>query len=185
MKIGAEILAGLFVVASYGQTPSLFSDFRARSVGDAVTVLIVEYSSASSEAKTSTQKDNDHGLTAFGGSAGNAYSPMYGIRGNVKNSFDGSASVSREGRLTAKISATISQIKPNGDLLITGSRTVEVNGEKEITTITGTVRPSDISLDNTVYSYQLADAQIAYQGKGVVNNGQKPGFIAKLMNFIF
>lgn len=164
---------------------SLFADHRARNVGDVVTILVVEYASASSEAQTSTQKENDHGFLATGGSQAQAYSPMYGIRGNVRNGFTGDASVSRQGRLRTKITANITEITPTGNFMIQGSRVVEVNGEKELTTITGVVRPQDLSWDNTVYSYQLADVEVSYKGKGVVNTGQKPGFLAKLLNWIF
>ena len=190
MRLWKCIIA-LFVVnvagTVWGQTmgSSMFADRRARGVGDVITILVVEYSTASSEASTATQKDNDHGLLATGGAQTQAYSPMYGLRGNIQNGFRGDAAVSRQGRVRTKITASITEINSNGNFLIQGNRIVEVNGEKELTTITGTVRPEDISWDNTVYSYQIADAQISYKGKGVVNTGQKPGFLAKILNWIF
>lgn len=164
---------------------SLFSDHRARSVGDVITVLVVEYASASTEARTTTQKENDHSLITMGGSKTQAYTPYYGLRGDLKNRFDGNASVSRQGRLRTKITATVTDIRPNGDMIIEGSRVVEVNGEKELTTVSGVVRYEDVSWDNTVYSYQLAEGQISYKGKGVVSSGQRPGLIARIFNWIF
>jgi len=181
--IGVLTLSGSGMGQNMSQ--SMFADRRARGVGDVITILVVEYSVASSEASTSTKKENDHGFLATGGANVQAYSPMYGLRGKVNNGFRGDASVSREGRVRTKITANISEINPNGYFIIQGSRTVEVNGEKELTNITGTVRPEDVSWNNTVYSYQIADVQISYKGKGVVNSGQKPGFIAKILNWIF
>ena len=164
---------------------SMFSDHRARNVGDVITILVVEYASASSKAQTKSKKSNDHGFQAMGGPETQAYSPMYGLRGVINNGFTGDAGVSRQGNLRTKITASISEITANGTLILQGTREVEVNGEKELTTIIGTVRPQDITGNNTVYSYQLADVQISYKGKGVVHTGQKPGFLAKFFNWIF
>ena len=168
-----------------GVSTSLFADHRAREVGDVITILVVEYASASTEATTTTQKENDHSFLATGGAQSQAYAPLYGLRGNVKNRFDGDASVSRQGRLQTKVTTSVTEIRSNGNLVIQGSRMVEVNGEKEITTISGVVRPQDVSGDNTVFSYQVADVEITYKGKGVVTSGQKPGWIAKVFNWIF
>lgn len=167
------------------QGVSMFSDRKAGTIGDIVTILVMEYSAASSEAKTETSKSNDHGLYATGGMKISAYSPYFGARGNVKNGFKGDASVERSGRLQTKITATITEISPNGNLVLQGSRMMTVNGENEEAVITGVVRPEDISTHNTVYSFQVADAKITYKGKGVVRNGQRPGLIARFFNWIF
>lgn len=164
---------------------SLFADHRARDVGDIITVLVVEYTSASSEAKTSTGKQSDHGFMIFGGSKNQAYSPKQGMRGELKNEFDGGGSVSRQGQLRTKVTATVNEVRGNGDLVIQGSRVMDVNGEKGMTSVYGVVRQQDISGDNTVYSYQLAEAQIQYNGKGVVTDGQKPGLLTRMINKVF
>jgi flagellar L-ring protein precursor FlgH len=164
---------------------SLFADRRAQQIGDIITILVVEYSAASSEASTKTSKESEHGFLATGGSKQQAYSPMYGFNGNLNNGFRGDAGVSREGRVRTKITANIAEVNAAGNFVVKGSRVVEVNGEKELTTITGVVRPEDISWSNTVYSYQIADAQISFKGKGVVNTGQRPGFLTKILNWIF
>ena len=165
--------------------PSLFSDHRANRVGDIVTILIVEYSSASSEANSKTSKNSDHGVSATGGAKSDAYLPLYGLRGQLKNGFDNEAATSRKGSLTAKITASISEVAANGTLVVKGAREVLVNGEKESISISGTVRPEDINSDNSIYSYNMADAKISYSGKGLVDRGQKPGIIDKLLGWIF
>lgn len=172
-------------LAAQSMQGSLFADQRARNVGDIITVLVVEYSTASSEAKTSTSKQSDHGLMLYGGSKSAAYSPKQGIRGEVNNDFDGGGSVKRQGQLQTKVTATVNEVRANGDLVIQGTRTMDVNGEKGMTSVYGVVRQQDISGANTVYSYQLAEAQIQYNGKGVVTDGQKPGFLTRMINKVF
>jgi len=182
----AMVLSAFMLGSGAGvQAQSMFADKRARNVGDILTVLVVESSTASSKAKTETKKVNDHGVLATGGSGALAYSPMYGVNGRLDNKYTGDAAVSRQGVLKTTITVQIQEIQPNGNLVVQGSRAMEVNGENEMTTVTGIVRPQDISTYNTVYSYQLANARISYKGKGVVQTGQRPGIITRILNWIF
>jgi flagellar L-ring protein FlgH len=164
---------------------SLFSDRRAWRVGDILTVLIIETSAAKSEANSATQKNSDHGLSASGGAKGNSYSPLYGMRGQFNNGFDNDAATSRSGSLHGKITAKITQVDANGNFSISGAREMSVNGETESIMISGIVRAEDISPDNTVYSFNIADAKISYKGKGLVDKGQHPGLIDKVLGWIF
>jgi len=164
---------------------SLFSDRRARQVGDVLTILIVEYSSAKSQASSSTNKSSEHGFLTNGGKASNAYMPLFGLKGQLKNGFNNDAETTRKGSLTGKITAMISKVNPNGSLVISGVREVVVNGETERITVSGIVRPEDVRSDNTVYSYNIAQAKISYQGKGLVGKGQSPGLIDKILGWIF
>jgi len=164
---------------------SLFADRRARQVGDIVTILIVEFSSATSQATTSSQKESDHGVSATGGQKTQTYMPLYGLRGQIKNGFDNEAETTRQGSLKGKITARIEEITETGNFVISGSREVIVNGEKESTVISGIVRPEDISGYNTVYSYNISDLKISYKGAGVVHKGQRPGLIDKIFGWIF
>jgi flagellar L-ring protein precursor FlgH len=162
---------------------SLFSDRRAYQVGDVVTILIVEYSSGEHEAGTETDSDNQFGGSATG--SGDLSDINYGASAGWNNKFDGSGNTKREGSLEATISARIVEITDTGNLVIEGERTIIVNGEKQITKLRGMVRPEDISGQNTVFSYRIADAQITYTGKGDVNSAQKPGWITRIINWIF
>lgn len=164
---------------------SLFADHRAKSVGDVVTVLIVEYSSASSSADSKTSKNSNHGYNISGGAGTSTYTPMYGLNAQRKGGFDNGAETSRSGQLTGKVTATITEITPQGNLIISGQRMAKVNGEVENISISGTVRPEDVQADNTVYSYNVANANIAYSGRGMVESGQKPGMITKFLQWLF
>ena len=74
---------------------------------------------------------------------------------------------------------------PNGNLVISGERTVDVNNDSEIIQISGIVRPADIDIKNTVESYQVAQFNISLKGKGVVSSKQTPGFLSNFFNWVF
>lgn len=164
---------------------SLYADHKAHRVGDIITVLVVEEAVASSKASTSTDKNTGVEVDVRGGMKEKSFLPLVGVRGGAGNDFSGKGQTERQGVLKARISATVVNVRENGDLEIEGSREVVVNGERELTTLRGVVRPSDISTQNTVYSYNVAEAQIAYKGTGAVHSGQKPGYIARLLNWLF
>ena len=184
MLLGLLSLIPIPVLCQY-DSPSLFTDHRARQVGDIVTILIVEYSSASSEANSKASKKTERGVNVTGGGRTQAYMPLFGLNGQLKNGFNNDAETSRKGSLTGKITATITDITPSGNLIIKGEREVIVNGENEKMTVSGVIRPEDISSDNTILSVNIGDAQISYQGKGIVDKGQKPGFISRFLGWLF
>ena len=83
------------------------------------------------------------------------------------------------------MSVTIVGVKENGDLIVKGSRTIGISKDKETLSLTGVVRQKDITPENTVDSYMIADAEIAYTGKGVANNSSRPGIIMRFLNWLF
>ncbi len=162
---------------------SLFSDQRAYQVGDVVTILIIEYSMGQHEAGTETESDNQFGVSVAG--KGDMAETNMGMDGSWKNRFDGTGGTTRKGVLEGTLSARIIEITDSGNLVIEGERVITVNGEKQISTMRGIVRPEDISGQNTVYSNRIADAESTYTGKGDINSAQKPGFFTKIINWIF
>lgn len=162
---------------------SLFSDHRAYQVGDVVTILIIEYAIGQHEAGTETDTENEVGGSVVG--SGDLSDVNMGMDAGWKNRYDGTGGTKREGSLEGTMSARIVEITESGNLVIEGERDITVNGEQQISTLRGVVRPEDISGQNTVYSYRIADAEISYTGKGDVNSAQKPGFFTKLLNMIF
>ncbi len=168
----------------YGSAKTLFSDHRAHTVGDIITIEIVEVAEASNEASSETSKEHKTSLSASG-SGSLDFIPLTGMSSDVSNDYSGKGKTSRKGKLKAKITARITHVLPNGNLLIEGSRVVDVNGEKQTTILTGVIRPEDITTRNTVFSYNIADAQITYTGRGPIQTSQRPGLFAKLVNWIF
>jgi flagellar L-ring protein precursor FlgH len=164
----------------------LFSDPKARRTGDVITIKIVESSSASNSADTSTDRDSSlsAGISELFGVKASALQD-FSVSGKMKSGFEGSGSTSRSGSLEAFITARVVEVMPNRNLKIVGSREIMVNNEKQIMTIYGVVRPRDISDNNVVLSTFVADARIAYSGAGIVDERQKPGWIANTLNSVW
>jgi flagellar L-ring protein FlgH len=164
----------------------LFSDPKARRAGDVITIQIAESSSASNSADTSTDR---------GSSLSAGISELFGVNtstlqnlsvsGEMESGFEGSGSTSRSGKLNAYITARVVEVMPNRNLKIIGSREIMVNNEKQIMTIYGVVRPRDISEDNVVKSNFVADARIAYSGAGIIDDRQRPGWVANALNTVW
>jgi flagellar L-ring protein precursor FlgH len=161
---------------------SLFSDTKARRVGDTLTIVINESASASSQASTKTSKNESLNY-------GPGFGPLlfniknFGVSGGINSTASGSTS--RTDSLTASIAVAVVQVLPNGNLVIQGKRRVGMNAETQEITLTGVVRPQDIAYDNTVPSPLVADAQIKYGGRGPVGDKQHDGIISRLFKFLF
>lgn len=164
---------------------SLFSDYKAFQVGDIVTIYIVEFSTGSNETKTGTEKETRFSLESSGGSGALKFIPLFGADASDRSKFQGQGATSSKGVLKAKMSARIVKVLDNGNLVIEGTREVQINNEKQVTVLSGIVRPEDITADNVVYSYNIADAKITYKGKGAVSRGSGPSLITRLLNWVF
>lgn len=163
---------------------SLFADQKANKVGDAVTIIVVESSQASNNAETQAGRSSD---VSFNGNAtvGTKSVPEVKLGVGSKNDFSGSGSTKTTGLIKTKISATIDSVMSNGNLLIRGSRKIVINGEEQLVTIKGVVRGSDIMADNSVLSYNISDAVITFEGNGLINDSQKPGWLTKFLHWLF
>ena len=162
----------------------LIADVRAMNIGDIVTILINEDARASNSNNAQTNKQNQLNATAdFGKSF------LKNITGtistNTQNQYSGSGQVSTAGSFVTQITATIIEVKEDGNFLIRGSREVNTNGEKVVTTVEGVIRPDDISRDNTISSEKIADARIFHQGTGIVTQSHRPGLFTRLLNVLF
>lgn len=186
-----------------GPLSSLFLDAKARKVGDIVTVRIEESSSATNQANTKAGRgssleagiDKLFGLENWWGKKvngeGNDFLPKVSpfgnpsVKGSLSSEFDGSGTTSRKGDLSAFITCRVTELLPNGNLRIVGSREVLVNHETQLIILSGVIRPRDIGQDNTVKSTFVADARIAYSGSGVIDDRQRPGWLANALNTIW
>lgn len=173
-----------------GQLTSLFGDQRARQVGDIVTVKIVEVSQASEKATTDTSRksETNAGISNFFGLEVNPNGPWKNpatlvSAGMGKNDFSGSGETTRGGSLSATITARVMDVLPNGNLAIEGKREIYVNNEKKEILLQGVIRPRDIAYDNCILSTQVADAKVIYTGIGVVSEKQRPGWLARMLDF--
>ncbi len=158
-----------------GISRSIYADIKAYEIGDVVTVIIVETANASRESKINSSSQSD--VSAAGSVSGNLanFLPIFGASSTMSNSHDGSEGTKQKEQLTGKISASIVERTDNGMLRIRGERLVEVNGETNLMRLEGLVRSRDIRENNTVYSYNIADAKIIYKKSGLANKVTKPG----------
>lgn len=164
---------------------SLYADVKARSVGDIVSVSIQERTQGSNSSKLTTKRKDKFAHTGDEGTGSFDFIPDFGLSADFQKDLEGTGQQSRSGMLTARMAATVTKVRPNGDLEIVGEREVEVNGETEILSLSGVVRPADIGSGNVVLSSNIAEAKIAYKGKGVMSKGTKPSIFARVLGWIF
>lgn len=170
---------------NFGQTQSLFTDIKANRVGDILTVLIFEQSRATQKAEAKTSKATKASIEGGPGIGPLRFIPIFGADGQNSSTFDGKGESIRNGTFSAKMSVTVIAVKESGDLIIEGSRTIGLSGDRETMALTGVVRQKDISPNNTIDSYLIADAEISYTGKGNSNSAHRPGFFTRFFNWIF
>ncbi|WP_319525258.1 flagellar basal body L-ring protein FlgH [uncultured Desulfosarcina sp.] len=168
---------------------AMFTDQKARTVGDIITIKISESSDATNEASTETDRSSSLGasIDSFFG-AENRYAstdpffnPFSKVAGGVESEFEGTGTTKRSGDLNAYITALVTQVLPNGNLVVRGSREVLINNENQVIQLTGVVRPRDVNADNQVLSIYVADARISYSGTGVIDDRQKPGWLTNIV----
>ena len=175
---------------------NFFEDRRAKRVGDTVIIDIIENTSSSMDVNTKTEKSSEYGadIPNFLGymRALESLNPRLRQGGNSKllsakviNDFEGKAKSDRKGRITASIGAKVTEVLPNGNIVIVGNREMKVNNETQFITVSGIVRPEDIDPDNRIKSTYLADAKISYFGRGVLADKQKPGWLARMLDHVW
>ncbi|HOD65424.1 MAG TPA: flagellar basal body L-ring protein FlgH [candidate division Zixibacteria bacterium] len=169
----------------FGQSRSLFTDVKANRVGDLLTVLIYENNTAQQNAQTKTEKSTEASTSGGPGVGSLDFIKLFGADAKNESTFDGKGSNSRNGSLRARMSVTVVEVRANGDLVIEGSRTIGINGERETLHLAGVVRQKDVTPQNTVDSYLIGDAEIHYTGKGSLNSGTRPGIFTRIINWLF
>lgn len=185
-----------------GPLNDLFMDTKARNVGDVVTVKIEESAEATNSADTKTGRSSslqagidklfsledwyqDHVLDYSDSLP--KFNPFgkTSVQGSMQSDFNGTGTTSRSGDLKAFITCRVAQVLPNGNLQIVGSREVMVNNENQLIILTGVIRPRDISDNNVILSTYVSNAKIAYSGTGVIDDRQRPGWLANLLNAVW
>ena len=175
---------------------NLFTDIRASRVGDTVTVRIVEDPEAALSANTNTSRSSSvNGKLQFLGymkwladkNQNLAQDPGVDalINSSLETSFDGKGTSDRDGHVNAYITAMVIKVLPNGNLFISGKREIKVNHEMQYITISGIIRPEDVTPSNEVSSTYIADARIAYSGVGPVSDKQTPGWLTRILDHVW
>ncbi len=168
-----------------GYSMHWWEDMRARNVGDMLTVSLSENTNASKSAKTETDKSNSTTInnpTLFGAPVGftsDGVSRDLSFSLSSNHSFSGDGSSDMNNALTGNITVTVTDVLPNGYLMIRGEKRIGINQGNEYIKLSGIVRPYDIAADNSIQSTQIADPTIIYVGDGMVNDSNILGWLSK------
>ncbi|KYK43782.1 flagellar basal body L-ring protein [Bradyrhizobium liaoningense] len=169
---------------------AFFKDQRARQVGDLLTVTVNITDKANIENDTSRSRTNkeDSGITDFIGSQTitqpNKILPGRILTADSTSSSEGKGSVDRKEALQTNVAAVVTQVLPNGNLVVEGKQEIRVNFEIRELIVAGIVRPEDIQSDNTIDSTKIALARIAYGGRGQITDVQQPRYGQQVMDVL-
>jgi flagellar L-ring protein precursor FlgH len=170
---------------------SFFKDQRAHQIGDllTVTVNITDQANFANETQRQRTATEDVGVTAFLGSAllgQNAKNALTGrmFQADSASQTDGKGSIVRQETLQTNVAAIVTQVLPNGNLVVEGKQEIRVNYEKRELIVAGIVRPEDIQSDNTIDSSKIAQARIAYGGHGEISDIQQPRYGSQVMDVL-
>lgn len=160
---------------------NIYSDNKARRIGDIITVVLAENTSASKQAKAEYGKENDVSMQPF-----TALGRNVTIGGNSldlglssETEFKGDSKADQSNSLSGQISVHVTRILPNGNLVVRGEKWLTLNTGDEYVRVTGTIRPEDILSDNTVASNRVANARIQYSGTGSFADANKQGWLSQ------
>jgi flagellar L-ring protein FlgH len=170
-----------------GAARSMVADKRATRVGDILSILIQESNTANRQNNTKTSKQStiDASLQAF------LYSPsasglltkkgeLPALKTAAAQTFDGGGQINNSEKITARIAVRVIDVLPNSNLVIEGTRKVSFSGETQDAVLRGVVRSEDVAANNTIYSYNIAEATIKYVSTGTISDNQRKGWFTKI-----
>jgi flagellar L-ring protein precursor FlgH len=170
---------------------SFFKDQRAHQIGDllTVTVNITDQANFANETQRSRSNKEDSGITDFIGAQTLGAQAKKILPGRILTadstaSSDGKGSVQRQESLQTNVAAVVTQLLPNGNLVVEGKQEIRVNFEVRELIVAGIVRPEDIQSDNTIDSSKIAQARIAYGGRGQIMDVQQPRYGQQVMDVL-
>jgi flagellar L-ring protein precursor FlgH len=170
----------------------IYSDLKARNVGDIVTINIVERATASKNAGTKTERGsgaeaNWSGLFELITKGWKIHKTPIGTDHGIhfENTFDGKGETTRSSYMNAYITARVVHVLSNGNLLIRGSRQFKLNNENQFIFVQGVIRPEDISSNNIILSTYISDAVIELSGSGSISDKQRPGWLMRVVDWFW
>jgi flagellar L-ring protein FlgH len=170
---------------------AFFKDQRARQIGDILTITVnfTDKANIANDTQRSRTNKEDSGITDFAGSkllTGSAASVLPGrlLTADSASSSEGKGSVTRQENLQTNVAAVVTQTLPNGNLVVEGKQEIRVNYEIRELIVAGIVRPEDIQSDNTIDSSKIAQARIAYGGRGQISDVQQPRYGQQVMDVL-
>lgn len=168
-----------------GPSLNLYSDRRARDVGDLLTIHLIENTTAQTSATTSVDKASEITMAApniAGASLTYNGRDLLSASVNGDRGFSGNGKSAQSNRLQGSLTVTVIQRLPNGNLVVQGQKNMRLNQGDELVQIQGIVRAADIGTDNSVPSSKVADARIAYGGRGAIAQSNSMGWLGRFFN---
>jgi len=162
---------------------ALHEGTRARRVGDPLTIVLVERTSASKSAGSQLDSGGGFGLTPPTTGALNLFNQSDASISGKRN-FKGAGSADQSNALSGEVTVTVAAVYPNGTMLVQGQKRVTLNRGDEFVQIKGVVRATDIDANNRIASTRVADARIAYTGKGDVARASRQGWLSRFFSVI-
>lgn len=173
---------------------TFFKDQRAKDIGDIITVMIEisDKAEIDNQSERTRESGESAGLNSLLGMETHldqflpeAVDNTSLVDGEAGSNFKGAGSVDREEKIEVQLAALITQILPNGNMVLHGQQEVLVNFEKRILKIDGVIRPEDITVANTISYEKIAEARIAYGGEGQISDVQQPRYGQQLYDIVF
>jgi flagellar L-ring protein precursor FlgH len=185
--LAPALWAGSLWPASGSGVRSMVADRKAAAAGDIVTIVVDE--SANAQSTQSKKSSRESSLEdAMGQFLFSAAASGFGTKGGElpatknagKSSYSGGGAVNNSQSLTARAAVLVTDVLPNGNLVISGVRLVRFSGETQYVVLHGVIRADDISRENTVVSTNVADARVEFYSEGTLTDAQKRGWFGKL-----
>ncbi|MCG9597217.1 flagellar basal body L-ring protein FlgH [Vibrio sp. Isolate25] len=166
------------------QAASLYDDSKPRGVGDIITVTLDENTKAAKSSDADLSKNNDASMDPLevGGQQLNIGDYNFSYNLSNDNNFSGSAAANQSNSISGSITVEVIEVLANGNLVIRGEKWLTLNTGDEYIRLSGTIRPEDISYENTIASNRISNARIRYSGTGTQQDMQEPGFLARFFN---
>lgn len=179
---------------SLWQDTNLYEDRIAKRLNDLVTINVVENITGSGTADTNANKKSSADASVaglFGApldlgmsfNGVNKFSPS--VSGSSTDNFTGKGATTRVGKLIGTITARVVEVMPNGNLVIESRKDITINYEKQTLILRGMIRTKDVAIDNTILSSKVADAEVYFIGDGIVQDKQRPGWLAQFLDKIW
>lgn len=169
-----------------GPNANLIADNVARNKGDILTIIVSETQKVEDkqEVKMEKQSTLDSVLKSFDIKE-NAFNPLPDMVQETTHDFEGTADYDKEGKFEARITVTVIDILPNGNLIIQGRRKIYMDNEEKTIKISGVVRPMDITTQNTVPSSRVAEASVSYDGEGDLSRNTEKSWLDNILDIIW
>ncbi|MEM7779361.1 MAG: flagellar basal body L-ring protein FlgH [Pseudomonadota bacterium] len=173
---------GAIYQASQGYAPLIVGN-RARSLGDMVTILLVESTSTSKSTSGATDRSGEFSLAPPTTGLFSLFDPS-DVASSGSGSFSGSGNAAQQSQMTGTVTVTIAAIYPNGTAEVVGEKQMALSQGDEWVQFAGRIRLVDIDGDNTLPSSRVANARIIYSGHGAVQRASRPGWLSRFFGAI-